>query len=409
MPKRFFLFAVVLAVGSLAADAAEARLWQDPSGRFSVEAEFVRQENGKVVLRRSDGHEINVALSRLSDADRRFLADLSKPKDSSKRPAAATTEATNESDDDVAAPLRYTQPKPLRVRVGLEVAVASGTSTNLIATFPVPMDWPEQKVTITETNLSPEVKRLTYRTLADGVRQAEFRIPKLRGGETASASITLDIERRHIEGPTETDSLVLPKKPSRDLRRYLGESPKIEIRHPEIVSAGQGFSWKTDEPIWPQIEAAYDWVREHVQPDGTRPLKGALAALRDKTGDCEERTSLFVAFCRNAKIPARSVWVPGHTYAEFYLEDASGAGYWFPCESLGPKSFGSMPRHQVVMQKGDNFKMSQKKKRQRYVTETLSGNLAAGSQPTIRPIFEFLDGMSGDGPPTSDPLIERID
>ena len=66
-------------------------------------------------------------------------------------------------------------------------------------------------------------------------------------------------------------------------------------------------------------------------------IKEARAALDDGYGDCEELTSLFIAMCRINKIPARAVWVPGHCYPEFYLEDEQGNGHWYPCQAAGQR------------------------------------------------------------------------
>ena len=51
------------------------------------------------------------------------------------------------------------------------------------------------------------------------------------------------------------------------------------------------------------------------------------------------------------------VWVPGHCYPEFYLEDAEGRGHWIPCQAAGTRAFGSMPEHRPILQKGDNFRV----------------------------------------------------
>ena len=86
------------------------------------------------------------------------------------------------------------------------------------------------------------------------------------------------------------------------------------------------------------------------------PAQGALAALKDGTGDCEELTSLFIAICRAANIPARTVWVPGHCYPEFYLVDDKGEGHWFPCQSAGKREFGGISETRPILQKGDSFR-----------------------------------------------------
>jgi hypothetical protein len=111
------------------------------------------------------------------------------------------------------------------------------------------------------------------------------------------------------------------------------------------------------------------------------PLKGALAALRDGTGDCDELSSLFIALCRANDIPARTVRVPGHCYPEFYLLDAQGKGRWYPCQAAGTRAFGGMPDPRPILQKGDNVPgidpSTKKRVRYRFLPENLIG-LPAG-------------------------------
>ncbi|MCA9102417.1 MAG: hypothetical protein KDA63_14750 [Planctomycetales bacterium] len=58
------------------ADDAELRAWTDASGSFTLEAAFVGVADGVVKLRRSDGKELTVKLSRLSSADRQYIDEL---------------------------------------------------------------------------------------------------------------------------------------------------------------------------------------------------------------------------------------------------------------------------------------------------------------------------------------------
>ena len=170
--------------------------------------------------------------------------------------------------------------------------------------------------------------------------------------------------------PAEPEKLVAPEKPSRQVTPYLAVSPLIEATNPKIKSLAKEIV-KDQDNDWRKVEAIYDYVREHVKyQEG--PIKGAMAALKDGTGDCEELTSLFIALCRANRIPARTVWVPGHCYPEFYLEDAEGRGHWIPCQAAGTRDFGGMPDTRAILQKGDNFRVPEKKEAQRYVAEFLS-------------------------------------
>ena len=63
--------ALTLLVGLLLVTAtpASARKWTSSDGKFSVEAELVEAKNGNVRLKRRDGKDITVPVSRLSKED----------------------------------------------------------------------------------------------------------------------------------------------------------------------------------------------------------------------------------------------------------------------------------------------------------------------------------------------------
>ena len=63
--------ALTLLVGLLLVTATpvSARKWTSSDGKFSVEAELVEAENGNVRLKRRDGKDITVPVSRLSKED----------------------------------------------------------------------------------------------------------------------------------------------------------------------------------------------------------------------------------------------------------------------------------------------------------------------------------------------------
>ena len=177
----------------------------------------------------------------------------------------------------------------------------------------------------------------------------------------------------------------------RDIGKFLAPSPYIESRHGKIRKLAREVI-KDKASAWEQVEAMYDWVRDNVEYENG-PLKGALAALNDGNGDCEELTSLFIALCRANKIPARTVWIPGHCYPEFYLQDQQGVGHWFPCQAAGTRDFGSMPDFRPILQKGDNFRVPEKKKPQRYVAEFLKVNsVRGGGKPRVQFVRQLLDG-----------------
>jgi hypothetical protein len=95
--------------------------------------------------------------------------------------------------------------------------------------------------------------------------------------------------------------------------------------------------------------------------------------------------------CRINDVPARTVWIPGHCYPEFYLVDADGTGHWFPCQVAGTRAFGNMPEHRPILQKGDNFRVPEFRERQRYVAEHLTiRDAPGGNKPKVQFIRKVL-------------------
>jgi len=313
--------------------------------------------------------------------------------------------------------------KAQRWKIGITITAVGGACAGITGYVPVPMDWPEQEVRVIEEDISPSAK--TSDKIVDGtVKLMVVKISRLRSGETANALVTYEVTHRPQLPPEKTDHYVLPeaKELPRNVRRYLTSSPKIESKDSKIrklaEDIGEGKQGDAEEEssaseentagsetppaerptespdagsdrvtAWEQVEAIYDWVREHVTYKRGRQ-KSALATLKDDVADCEGMTALFIALCRASDIPARTVWVQGHCYPEFYLEDKEGKGYWFPCQVAGDRCFGGIPETRPILQKGDNFRQpGNTRQHVHYLHTFVTGNRAAG-KPRIRDVCE---------------------
>ncbi|PAY17796.1 transglutaminase [Rhodopirellula sp. SM50] len=275
-------------------------------------------------------------------------------------------------------------------RIGL-VLTTPVTCTNVLATFPVPTDWPEQTVTVRNQNIAPQVTRWEIRELGGGTKQVVLQMARVAAGSTAEFTIDVDIQRSRILPPDDTSTLVIPKRLPREVKLYTGNSPFIDASHRSIREASKEVAEMEADNDWRRVELIYDYVRDKVQyVEGD--LKNASQALQEGKGDCEEMTSLFVAICRNLKIPARVVWIPDHCYPEFYLEDADGNGHWYPCQAAGTRQFGRMDETRPVLQKGDRFKVPEKKSPVRYVSEFFRCDRKGRGTPNPTFIRERLDG-----------------
>jgi hypothetical protein len=312
--------------------------------------------------------------------------------------AAADQPAVEPAADDPTAP-KYGDPQTIRFRVGAEITAANGACRGMLAMMSVPLDCPEQQVTIVSEDFSPEVAEVTYRPVAGGeVKQMLISVPQLAAGATARAILTVEVSTRPILPPEQTEELTIPKKIPRALRMYTIASPYIETNHARIRDLSKEIMKEAEvagaTSDWEKIEAIYDAVLNKVEyVEG--PDKAAIEALRDGQADCQGRSALFVAVCRNAKIPARMVWVHGHVYPEFYLERAEGEGHWYPCESAGSRAFGEMPLARAVMQKGDNFRVPERKEKLRYASDFLIGlPTPGGGKPRVKYIREIEPGSA---------------
>ena len=274
-------------------------------------------------------------------------------------------------------------------RFGVVVRAANGPVTGIVATLPVPMDWPEQQVKLVSEEKSANVGRVSFRTLDGGVKQMLVSIPKLNPGDEATAIATYEITKREILEPAETSGYAHPAKSSRELSMFLLPSPFIESTDPKIKSLGAELT--EGKNGWDRPAAVFDWVRANVKYEFAEQIKPAVDALQDRQGDCEELSSLVIALCRSSKVPARAVWVPGHCYPEFYLTDEAGQGHWFPCQAAGDqRQFGSMSEERPILQKGDNFKVPEERGPQRYVKQFLSAKNAA-ADPEVKFVMEKVD------------------
>ena len=80
------LIAGAALVVAATAAAAEMRTWSDSKGKFRIQARFVSVDGGKVTLEKPDGSEFEIELKRLSEADRKYVAEAGKTEEDPFKP-----------------------------------------------------------------------------------------------------------------------------------------------------------------------------------------------------------------------------------------------------------------------------------------------------------------------------------
>lgn len=275
-----------------------------------------------------------------------------------------------------------------RWKIGVRVTANSGPVTNISATMPIPDDWAEQQVREVARDISPYCNKVDERTISGKVRQLVISIPSLPAGGLAEVTVTYEVTKNAVTPPQETAEYKIPdfKKLDKDMRLFLGASPFIESQQGKIKSLAKQ-TMVEKETDWEKVEALYDWVRDNIEATESRsPLKGATRTLKDKKGDVEDVVSLFIALCRAGNVPARTVWVPGHCYPEFYLVDEENTGHWFPCEPFAARVFGGTNDKRAILERGDNFRVPEDpKEKYRFVPESLT---ASRGKPSVKWIRE---------------------
>ena len=272
--------------------------------------------------------------------------------------------------------IQFSNPVESIWEFGLKIN-STGNTRGIVATVPVPMDWPEQEIEIIHEERTANVSKFRMSNPTKHSRQFQFKIGQMSGNQPEIAYIRFKVKKQMIGAPKKLTDLKIPAKPSSKVRTFLKPSMFIESNHKRIKAIAKDLR---NEKLsgWDQVEKNYRWVREEIQYKFDKVNRSCLEALDSKQGDCGELSSLFIAICRAQGIPARAIWIPDHTYPEFYLEDGSGKGHWFPCQAAGSFQFGAMTEARPVLAKGDRFRIPGEKKEVRFLRPTLMAKIPDG-------------------------------
>ncbi len=307
--------------------------------------------------------------------------DISPPK---------TSKPTTKSDSKKEEPtpvegVTFSNPIKNKWKVGVKARGGGGTVGNAIFTFSVPKDWPEQSVLMVEDEVPPNARLGDQRKQDIGLEQLVVILPTIPPRQEVLITKTFLVTNSQINPPKDTTNFIRPKSRVNEARKYLRPSPGINFSSSKIKRQVKELA-KEKSTVWEEVEAIYDWVRDNIEDATTEPRQIASVFI-EKSGCNEDKVSLFVGMCRSAKVPARMVWAQGTIYAEFMLTDAAGTIHWFPCNIGGLREFGSYAEPKIILQKGDNFRVPEKDKNLKYVSEVFQGQIQKGRS---KPVYQFF-------------------
>ena len=245
------------------------------------------------------------------------------------------------------------------VTVGADITAATD-GQRVTAGVVVPAEWPEQEVEPLDRQAT--ACKAYVRAVGDGGAMLLMRTERLRRGQTASVRYRYRVTVRPVAGVWEAgDFPAAQPRPGRELRDFLRPTEGIESTDRTVRLLARELTEGIDDD-WAKARVFFDWVHDEIEYR-EQDFTGARAAVRSRVGDCEEKASTFIALCRASGIPARTVWSPGHCWAEFHLIDDSGNGHWIPAHTAGNRWFAELPSRKLIWQKGDRFTIPESNQR----------------------------------------------
>lgn len=296
----------------------------------------------------------------------------------------------------------YLEPRTFDLDVGIELE-GTGSAFDIISTTTVPLEYPEQKIESVELETSGCEAQL--RKLSPGAGQLVLTAESIEAGQTikAVAHYKLKLFKQYFgykAGQFPEKQEVPP-----DVRRsYLQDSPGIQTRIKSVQKLAAELVRSLSHP-WDRAKAFADWVPQNIQAQ-IGGYTSVATALETHRGDCEEMAGVFVALCRAVNIPARLVWIPNHTWAEFFLVDDKKNGHWIPAHTACYSWFGWNGVHELVLQKGDRVQVPERHRQFRLLEDWTrwSGH---GPRPRytgeLKPVADTSGGDAGPGARSKDP------
>jgi hypothetical protein len=299
------------------------------------------------------------------------------------------------------AALELFDPRTYRLKVIIRIEAADGAVKNVIATGPIPMDWPEQRVRLISQKISPQCK-VSEQILKGQAALIKFQAPQIPKGGSVFVERLYEITRYRTKFALGADELKFARGIPAELKdQVAGAAPGVETKSPQMIELSEALrKVSQDSNAWDTIKTFWSWTRDNVKFENG-DFRGALYAIENRCGDCEEMSALFVGLCRLSGIPARTVWVESHDYPEFYLVDKQGRGHWIPVQVVGPPWFGEITEYRPIFQKGDRFYDPLQKTYVRYVPHTVKGS--DGKAPKVDFRHEIIADSDINGPSYNNP------
>ena len=286
----------------------------------------------------------------------------------------------------------YLEPRSYSLEVGIELE-GTGNAGEVMSTTTVPVAYPEQK--IDSVQIKTQGCEAEIRQLTPTAAQLFLITPEIAKGQIirAVAHYKLTLFKQYFA--YERDQFPEKQEIPADVRRgFLQDSPGIQTKIREVRELAASLAKQAGKHPWDLAKAFADWVPRNIKPQ-LGSYTSVSAALETKRGDCEEMAGVFVALCRAVNIPARLVWIPNHTWAEFFLVDGDKQGHWIPAHTACYSWFGWNGVHELVLQKGDRVQIPERRRQVRLMDDWTRAT--GGMAPRARYTAELTPLAASEG------------
>ena len=296
----------------------------------------------------------------------------------------------------------YYHPRDFEVTIGIS-AEGTGNAVNFLASTATPMKFGEQAVVdhaIETVGCQARIRQVDH-----GASVFEMAAPILAAGQTVSALAKYRLRVSKSYAGFERDQFPAKQQAHKRLpKTYLRSSPGINAHASEVTSLLRSLV-KTEDHPWDKARRFYDWVWNEIA-GVPGEYTSVEQAIRKKSGDCEERATVFIALCRAARIPARLVWVPSHNWAEIGLLDSDKVPHWIPIHTAAYNWFGWTGTHEIVLQKGDRIRLPNRNSTVRLVDDWFR---VKGKRPHVRYTATVTPSPGENGEPGPGARLKQSD
>jgi hypothetical protein len=262
----------------------------------------------------------------------------------------------------------YLEPRYFDVSTTI-TAEGQGRGSHLVATTVVPSAFPEQQ--IIGLHVEQNGCDANVAVLEDGAAVLRLFANEIVRGQVVSAVARYRMSIHKDYRGLEKDQFPFIQDPQAVFpKQLLGNSPGIKCDSIAVRTIVGDAKISSSHP-WDVAKKFQQWVWDHIEGVPGK-YTSVEAAIENRRGDCEERATVFVACCRAANIPARLVWVPGHTWAEIGLHDHEKRPHWIPVHTAAYSWFGWTGAHEVILQKGDNIRLPSRRRSLRLLDDWYS-------------------------------------